>query len=68
MNVSKLKGKIVEHGSTQEAVAKELSMSRSTFYRKLKNNGMDFTIGEVHKMVDAIPLTSEEAMDIFFTQ
>ena len=39
VNIARLKGKIVEHGNTQEAVASAIGMDRSTFYRKLKDGG-----------------------------
>lgn len=66
VNVQKLKGKIVEKNTTQESVADHMKIDRTTFYRKMKNGGTGFTIGEIHKMAEAIPLTIEEAVDIFF--
>ena len=68
VNTQKLKGKIVEKNTTQENVAKLCNMDRTTFYRKMKKGGDDFTIGEIHSMVSGIPLTREEAMEIFFKQ
>lgn len=67
-NMQKLKGKIVEKDTTIEAVAKAIGMDRTTFFRKMKNQGLSFSIGEVHKMVDAIPLTFDEAKDIFLAE
>ena len=66
MNVQMLKGKIVEACTTQEAIADTIGMNRSTFYRKMKNMGNTFTVGQMKKMVDAIPLSTEEAINIFF--
>lgn len=66
VNVVKLKAKIVERGTTLEAVADSAGMNRSTLYRKLKNNGSKLTIGEIHKIVQAVPLSREEAVEIFF--
>lgn len=66
VNIARLKGKIVEHGNTQEAVASAIGMDRSTFYRKLKDGGEKFTIGEIHGIVSAVPLSRDEAIDIFF--
>lgn len=66
INLQKLKGKIVEKNTTQEAVADFMGIDRTTFYRKMKNGGSGFTVGEIHKMSQAIPLTKEEAIDIFF--
>lgn len=64
-NMQKLRGRIVEAGTTQEAVADSIGIDRSTFYRKVKSDGVAFTIGEVHKIVEVISLTPQEAMEIF---
>lgn len=66
VNAQKLKGKIVEKSKTQESVADAMGINRSTFYRKMKNGGSGFTVGDIHKMIMYIPLTKEEAVDIFF--
>jgi transcriptional regulator with XRE-family HTH domain len=62
-----LKGKIVESGITQEAVADAIGMNRCTFYRKMKRKGNTFTVEEMNKIVQVIPLSREEAVLIFFT-
>lgn len=64
VKVNKLKGAIVANGKTQDQIAAEINIDRSTFYRKMSKGGA-FTIGEVSKMVESIPLTDEEAIDIF---
>lgn len=63
INIAKLKGAIVENGTTQEEVAKAIGMDRSTFYRKMKNES--FTIGEAKKIADNVPLSDELAIEIF---
>jgi len=65
VNVQKLKGKIMERGTTQEALAKTLGIDRSTFYRKMRQGG-NFTIKEVNSIVSALHLSKDEAMSIFF--
>lgn len=65
VNVQKLKGKIVERGTTQEALAKTLGIDKSTFYRKMQQGG-NFTIKEVNLIVSALHLSKDEAMSIFF--
>ncbi|MEO1772949.1 XRE family transcriptional regulator [Candidatus Enterococcus ferrettii] len=65
INTSKLKGLIVERGTTQHAVADSIGIDRSTFYRRMKNGG-DFSVSEVKMMVSEIPLTTQEAIEIFF--
>lgn len=66
LNVQMLKGKISESGITQEAIADAIGMNRSTFYRKLKRKGNTFTVEEMNKIVEIIPLSKEEAVSIFF--
>lgn len=68
VNVQKLRGKLSEKSVTQETVADSMGIDRTTFYRKMKNGGSGFTIGEIHKMTDVIPLSRDEAVDIFFTR
>ncbi|WP_086350158.1 helix-turn-helix transcriptional regulator [Candidatus Enterococcus clewellii] len=65
INVLKLKGAIVEKGTTQQAVADAIGIDRSTFYRKMKNGG-DFSIEEAKKIAKEVPLTNFEAVEIFF--
>jgi len=65
INIPKLKGLIVERGTTQQAVADSIGVDRSTFYRKMKKGG-DFSIEEAKKMKEEIPLTDMEAIEIFF--
>lgn len=67
VNTAKLKGLIVERGTTQEAVAKSIGIDRSTFYRKMKNGG-DFSILEAQQIAKEVPLTDYEAIEIFFSK
>lgn len=67
VNTDKLKGVIVERGKTQEGVARDIGMDRSTFYRRMKD-GQSFTIGEIERLVHALKLTNQEAIDIFLSQ
>lgn len=65
MNILKLKGKIVEKGMTNTNFAEKIGLPYTTFYRRLENNGKDFTIGEVERIVNALGLTQNEAIEIF---
>ena len=67
VNVSKLKGKIVERNTTQEELATTICIDKSTFYRKMKQNG-NFSIKEVNLIVSALNLSKDEAMSIFFSE
>lgn len=66
-NILKLKGKIVENGLTVEEFAKSIGMDGATLYRKMKNDGLTFSIGEANKIVTTLGLTPGEAMAIFFS-
>ena len=65
VKIAKLKGVIVEKSTTQEAVADMIGIDRSTFYRKMKNDG-NFTLKEAKDIKEALQLTNQEAIDIFF--
>lgn len=65
MNIPKFKGALAERGVTQECVAHIIGVNPSTFYRKLASGGEKFTVGEIQRMVKKIPLTEEEAINIF---
>lgn len=67
VDVSKLKGKIVEHNTTQEELASKIGIAKSTFYRKMKQNG-NFSIKEVNLIVSELYLSKDEAMAIFFSE
>lgn len=68
VNVLKLKGKIVERQMTQEGVAHDIGIDRSSFYRKMKKGGETFTVADIHSMVDTLQLDTNEIMDIFFDE
>lgn len=67
VDTNKLRGKIVECGLTQEHVAKSIGVDRSTFYRKMREDGSEFSIGEMHSICNVLSLTSEEAVAIFLS-
>lgn len=68
VDVSKLRGKMAEKGMNQEAVAKAIGIDTSTFGRKMKCSGLAFTIGQIHRMVDVLEITPDEASKIFLAQ
>ena len=65
MNISKFKDMLKEKGVTNDYIARILNINPSTLYRRFATNGDSFTIGEIHSMVDKIPLSTEEAIEIF---
>ena len=65
MNTDKLKALIAEKGMTIDSVAKEIGMDPSTFYRKLKSNGNNFSIGEMHALQELLEIATEDCVNIF---
>lgn len=47
-------------------LVKEMDIDRATFYRKLENDGKNFTIKDVITLKNSLNLTNEEANLIFF--
>lgn len=68
VNVNKLKGKIVECGYTLEKLSEIMGINRSTLYRKMADEGKDFTIREVDSIAHALNLSYDEVNAIFFSQ
>lgn len=64
-NMDLLRGKMAERNVGKEELARRIGVDASTFYRKMKDNGNSFTVGQMHKIVAALNLTHEEATSIF---
>lgn len=67
MNRNKLLGKIKENGFTIEAVARLTGMSLSTLSRKL-NGHVEFTRDEINAISDALKMSNEDLLEIFFNE
>lgn len=63
IDIDKLNGKIVERGTTKEALAAAIGINRSTLYRRLKNGTL--RVCDVHKICEFLSLSTAEAIDIF---
>lgn len=63
-----LKREIAQSGKTKETFAKEIGIDYSTFTRKMKREALTFTIGQMHKTVEALGLTNDRAAEIFLAQ
>lgn len=68
VDVSALKKSISEKGMTQESVAKAIGVDASTFIRKMKSEGLSFSIGQMHKLVDVLSISKDQATAIFFSE
>lgn len=67
-DMNKLRGKIAEKRITQDELALKVGMNPSTFYRKMKADGLAFTIGQMHQIVEVLDISPEEAKLIFLNQ
>lgn len=65
-NYSKLLGRIVEKGFTKESFAKQLSMNRTTLFKKL-NSDSEFTQCEIMKAIDVLDINPFYISIYFFT-
>ena len=64
-NMDMLRGKMVEKRVGKEELAEKIGVDASTFYRKIKDGGVKFTVGQMHKIVEVLGLSREEATSIF---
>ena len=64
MNINRLKGAVYQRGITLEELATQVGIPRSTIWRNFKDNNM--ALVRVKKIKDALGLTNEEVLSIFF--
>lgn len=64
-NMDILRRKMADLKMSPEDMAREIGVDPSTFYRKIKTEGVNFTVGQMHKIVEILHLTKEEAASIF---
>ncbi len=64
-NMDKLRGKMAERKITQEELSEQLGIDPSTFSRKMKADGINFTVGQMHKISSILGLSRKEAASIF---
>lgn len=64
-NMDALRGKMAERRISNEEMAARIGVNPSTFYRKIKTEGVSFTVGQMHKIAEVLRLTNEEATAIF---
>lgn len=63
MNVQKIKGRMKEMEITGTQMAEELDMDPSTYYRKMKRNGEEFSVANLYDFKRVLHLTDQEAPD-----
>lgn len=68
VNVNKLRGKIIERGMNVEALAEAIGIDRSTLYRKMSCGGDTMLVKDANNIVEALGLSADEAVSIFFAR
>lgn len=66
VNINKLKGTIVEKGFTARTLSNKIGIDKSTFYNKINQNGLSFTIREASAIIKTLNLSQDEIITIFF--
>ena len=64
---SKLRGKIREIYGTEEALAKEAGLNRSSLSKRLNGN-IDFSVREIYKICALLQIPAQNLGDFFFTK
>ena len=55
---------LVKKGINVEELAKKIGLDRATLYRKVNNNTL--TLTDINNIIQALDLTEDETMAIFF--
>lgn len=66
MDIGMLKQTMKEQGITNEELAEKIGRDPSTFYRKMKRNGLTFTVEEAELIAKALNIPRRKATTIFF--
>jgi len=66
VDVDLLRRTLKYHGITNEDAGKILGVSRDSFQRMFRKKS--FRIGEIHTLMQTIPLTKDEVWKIFFSE
>ena len=65
-DIRKLKSRMVERGKTQEQLAQHLSITAGTVSRKMTEGGLEFSVGQIHRIAEWLSLSSTDVAEIFF--
>jgi len=65
VNIPMLRGRMIQNGYNIVTLANRIGIDRSTLYRRIQDEGLSFTVGEIHKIIDTLQLSKEDASCIF---
>ena len=66
MNINKLKGKIIEKGLTYKILTQKIGIGLTSMNYKINGKNL-FNQEEMKKLKEALRLTDNETIDIFFS-
>lgn len=66
-NKAELQAEIIRTGHTAKEVYTHIGISGSAWYRKI-NGRSEFTLGEIHNLIDYMGIPSDRRELIFFNQ
>lgn len=64
MKKREFKAMLIKKGINVEELAKKIGLDRATLYRKVNNNTL--TLTDINNIIQALDLTEDETMAIFF--
>ncbi len=67
MNTTEVKKRMKDKGITGEAMAKQLGMDPSTYYRKMQKNGAEFSAMDINVFKRVLGMSSQEAVDFLLS-
>lgn len=68
MNFNKLKGFMMIHGDTAEALADAMGIHVVSLYNKMRNRNQQFTLRELDFITKRYNLTPKDLYEIFFRE
>ena len=63
MDTHEVKRRMKDRGITGEAMAKELGIDPSTYYRKMQKDGKEFSAMDLNVFKRVLEMNSQEAVD-----
>ena len=66
LNTAKLSSAIKQRRLTNAILANSIGVGRTTFYRKLKNDGDTLLLWEIQSIIKRLKLTRQDVVEIFF--
>lgn len=66
VNIERLKTALKSRGVTIEQASERIGVNPATFYRRISQDGKNFTVAEVGMLVNLLGLDAKDMQAIFF--